>query len=212
MKRSSVRTLVWIATALSTMFVPGIARGDGGIVLLHETKDPFSVTVFVSPEGARGGLADVSVLVQWRKNGEVILDADVILALDPPAGVVSNQSDPLCGVTSSAAAFPSPELTQHQVKAHATRGQASNKLLYAAPLALNTTGDWRLHMLVSRGSDSAGFDCLVPVTITSAKLSGLWPYLAFPPIVITAFALNQRLRRHSLEKGVESQSRSSQFT
>jgi hypothetical protein len=209
MKRSSVSTQVWIVTAMFMILVPHLARGDGGIVQLHETKGPFSVTVFVSPEGARGGLADVTVLVQWRKNGDVVLDADVILALDPPAGVVMNQSNPLCGVTSAAAVIPSPELTQHQVKAQATRGQAFNKLLYAAPLALSTSGDWRLHMLVSHGSDSAGFDCLLPVTITSAKLPGLWPYLVFPPIVITAFALNQGLRRHSLEKELESQSRSS---
>lgn len=183
------------------MLTPRLARGDGGIVRLHEIQGPFSVTVFVSPEAAAGGLVDVSVLVQWRTNGDVILDAGVSLALDPPTGVATNPSDPLCGVSSAAAAFLSPELAQPLVKAQATREQASNKLLYATPLKLDATGDWRLHIVVSRGSDSAGFDCLLPVTMASAKLPGLWPYLAFPPIIITAFAINQRLRRHSLEKG-----------
>jgi hypothetical protein len=197
MKRSRTSIQVWIVTAAFTMLAPRLARGDGGIVQLRENKGPFSVTVFVAPEAALGEFADVSVLVQGRTNAEVILDADVSLTADPPGGVAINQSDTLCGAASDAAAFP--DLTQHQVKAQATREQASNKLLYAAPLKLSATGNWRLHVLVSRGSDSESFDCLLPVT-RSSTLAGLWPYLAFPPLGITAFAINQRLRKHSLEK------------
>jgi len=215
-------------------------------VQLHEAQGPFSVTVFVSPEAVRGGLADVSVLVQWRKNGEVVLDADVSLALDPPNGLAmasesssssfsssssksgvsalgtpkppkrrdlvppQAQSGPLCGLSPTAAPSTidyrlsstiNSQLStidfigrQHQDTVPATRAQASNKLLYAAALKLNAPGDWRLHVYVLRGSDSARFDCLLPVTRTSAKPSGLWPYLILPPIVIAAFAMNQRLR------------------
>ena len=200
MKRSQVSLQVWIVTTLFMILAPRLARGDGGVVQLHESQGPFSVTVFVSPEAVSGGLVDVSVLVQWRTSGSVILDADVSLALDPPGGVATTQLDPLCGASSAAAALLSPELAQHPVKAQATREQASNKLLYAAPLKLDATGDWRLHILVSRGSDSARFDCLLPVTKASAKLASLWPYLAFPPIAVSAFAINQRLRRSLLEK------------
>ncbi len=174
---------------------------------LHAAQGPFSVTVFVSPEAARGGLADVSVLVQWRKDGEVVLDADVSLAVDPPNGLAMDRAEPFCGLSPTAPAFQFPDMRQHQASVPATREQAANKLLYAAALQLNAVGDWRLHVYVSRGSDSARFDCLLPVTRTSTKPQGLWPYVIFPPIIIAAFARNQWLRRHSLEKGLEPQSR-----
>jgi hypothetical protein len=181
------------------MLAPLLVRGDGGIVQLHEVQGPFSVTVFVSPEAGHSGLADVSVLVQGRKNGEVVLDADVSLAIAPPEGVATNRSEPLCGPSPTDGAFQLPDMRLQPVTVRATRDQASNKLLYAAHLELRAAGNWRLHVNVSHGSDNATFDCFLPVGATSVKLSGLWPYLAFPPIAIVAFAMNQRLRRHSLE-------------
>jgi len=204
MTRARVSTQIWIVTALFTMLAPRFARADGGIVRLRETQGPFLVTVFVSPEVVEG-VTDVSVLVQNRKGGDVVLDADVNLVVDPPDGMSSKESDPLCGLSSMAVASRSSDLAPANVRA--TREQASNKLLYAAPLKLDATGDWRLHVTVSRGTDSAGFDCVLPVTRPSIGLTGLWPYLIFPPIVMSAFALNQWLRRHSLERGFESQPR-----
>src|SRR5262249_1686313 len=82
-----LRSQAWVGLALFTMLVPRLASGDGGVVQLHEAQGPFVITVFVSPERALGGPTDVSVLVQWREGGEVILDADVSLAVDPPNGV-----------------------------------------------------------------------------------------------------------------------------
>jgi len=202
MKRASISIQLWLLTALAMMLTPHVARGDGGIVQLHETRGPFSVTVFVSPEAVSGGLTDVSVLVQSQKNGDVVLDADVSLSLVPPEGVAMNESDPFCGPSGGGAALQSGNMMMHPLTGRATRGQASNKLLYAALLKLDAAGNWRLNVTVSRGSDSARFDCLLPVTTASAKLSGLWPYLAFPPIAIAAFAVNQKLRKHSLERGV----------
>ena len=92
------------------------------------------------------------------------------------------QSDPLCGLPSASAAFDLPDTMQHPLSVRATREQASNKLLYAAPVELNAAGDWQLRVFVSRGADTAVFDCLVPVTLASGNLTGLWPYLALPPI------------------------------
>jgi len=206
MNRSRVTAWAWGTLTAFAMLAPQLAFGDGGIIQLHEAQGPFLVTVFVSPEAAHGGLVDASILVQRRTNGEVILDAEVGLAVDPPNGWSTSASDPLCGLPSTGAALQLPDTRQLHSTVRATREQASNKLLYAAGLNLNAAGDWRLHVDVSRGPDHARFNCLAPVTRTSAKLSGLWPYLAFPPIVITAFAMNQRLRRYSLEKGFESQS------
>jgi len=196
-----------LIVAFFTMLAPRVARADGGIVQLREAQGPFLVTVFVSPQAVEGGVTDVSVLVQERKSGDVVLDADVNLAVAPPPDVSNKESDPLCGLSSTAVASRLTESTLHSVQVRATREQASNKLLYAAPLNLDVPGDWRLHVTVSQRTDTAEFDCLLPVTRQSRGLAGLWPYLIFPPIVILAFAANQWLRRHSLETGHESQPR-----
>jgi len=205
MKRACASVQAWVLIALFSMLSPRPVRGDGGVMLLHEAQGPFSVTVFISPEAAVGRVADVSVLVQWRTNGEVVLDAVVSLAGDALNGSAMLGSEPLCGL-SPAATSSLPDIGQQQGILPATRDQASNKLLYAAPLKLNAPGDWRLHVFVSRGSARARFDCLLSVTQTSAKAPGLWLCLAFPPIVVLAFAMNQWLRRNSLEKSSESQS------
>jgi hypothetical protein len=202
MQRSRLSTQAWVAVALLAALTPQHAKGDGGVVLLREASGPFLVTVFAAPEVTRGGLTDVSVLVQSRTNGDVVLDAAVGLSIEAPRDlVVTAGSDPLCGASSASAVLPSQDIDQHQATLPATREQASNKLLYAAALALNATGDWRLHIYVSRGADSTEFDCLIPVTQASANAPGLWPYLLMPPMAIAAFAMNQKLRRHSLEKG-----------
>jgi hypothetical protein len=194
-----------IALALFAATISQCANGDGGIVLLHEAHGPFSVTVFVAPELIRSGLTDVSVLVQSRTNGEVVLDAAVSLAVEPPRGVATAGADPVCGALSSPGVFPDTGQQHQTTTIPATRQQASNKLLYAAALPLNATGDWRLHIDVSRGSDCIKFDCLIPVSQTALDQRALWPYLLIPPIAIAAFALNQKLRWHSLEQGQNSQ-------
>jgi len=55
-----------------------------------------------------------------------------------------------------------------------------------------------MHINVSRESDSAEFDCLIPVIQASANTRGLWPYLLIPFIAIATFALNQKLRRQTV--------------
>jgi hypothetical protein len=197
MKRSSIRFQIWIITALLTALAPRFARGDGGIIRLRQVQGPFSVTVFTSPEASRVGLADVSVLVQRRETGAVVLDADVGLTLNPPKDAAMKQSGPLCGLPWTMAAVHHPDVAPHPMTVRATREQASNRLLYAAPVGLNAAGDWRVHVLVSRGADTASFDCVLPVALASSDLAGLWPLLALVPIVIIAFAINQWLRRHS---------------
>ena len=194
MKRVNVYSRVCFVIALFAMAAPRVAVGDGGLVQLCEAKGPFLVTLFMSPETVSGGPCDLSVLVQWQKNREVVLDADVSVAINPPPSLALNRSDPICGLPSSAGAVQFP----HPVNGRATREQASNKLLYAMPVEFNVPGIWHLHLTVSRGPDSAAFDCPIPVASTSANQSGLWPYLAFPPIAIAAFALNQKLRKPNL--------------
>jgi hypothetical protein len=73
-----------IITTLLIISAPRWARADGGIIRLRETQGSFVVTVFSSPEISVGGFADISVLVQEKEIGNVVLDADVSLALNPP--------------------------------------------------------------------------------------------------------------------------------
>jgi len=176
---------------------PHDARADGGIIRLREAQGPFMVTVFSSPEVAAGGLADVSVLVQERETGKIMLDADVNLTLSPPDGQATKQSNGLCGLSTAAMRLPDGN---NPASVRATREQASNKLLYAAPAELNAPGDWKLHVLVSHRADIARFDCLLPVTLRSGKLTGVWPYLLLPPLAVAVFAMNQWLRKQSLQK------------
>ena len=193
-----MRFYSWIVTISLTMSAPRLAKGDGGIIRLREAQGSFSVTVFSSPESVSGGLADVSALIQERETGKVVLDADVSFTLSPPDGSGPSQSDEFCG--SSKALMRLPDEMNNPATVRATREQASNKLLYAAPLELNAPGDWKLHVVVSRGTDTAGFDCRLPVTLSSGKLTGLWPYLSLPPLAVAAFAVNQWLRKQPLQK------------
>jgi len=200
MNRTCVRLQICIATALLATFVPRYAKGDGGIIRLRGTQGAFSVTVFTSPEAVANGLADLSVLVQESKSGKVVLDADVRLTVSPPNGLVTTQADELCGLPTAATRLP--DEIDNPVSVRATRQQASNKLLYAAPLELSAPGNWKLRLLVSRGSDTAQFDCVLPVTLSPGKLAGLWPYLSLPPLVVAPSAVNQWLRGQSLQKSL----------
>src|SRR5262249_35691171 len=138
--------------------------------------------------------------------GEVVLDADVSVSADRPISSVMARAERFCGPSpTAAAAFQGSEMSRYPMTKPATREQASNKLLYATAVPVDAAGDWRLSIEVWRGSDRARFDCLLRVAGTSPKPRALWPYLAFPPIAIIAFAMNQRLRRHWLEHDVESQ-------
>ena len=198
MKRTSIRVQICIATASLILFGPRDTKGDGGVIRLRGTQGPFSVTLFSSPDVVAGGLADVSVLIQGRESGQVVLDAEVSLTLSPPDGLAMKQSGGLCGLPT--AAMRLPDGINNPASVRATREQASNKLLYAAPVELDAPGDWVLHVVVSRGSDTARFDCLLPVTLESGKLTGVWPYVWLPPLAAAAFAVNQWLRRQSLQK------------
>jgi len=190
-----------MALALLAVFATQFAKGDGGVVLLHEAGGPFSVTVFLSPEVTRGEHTDVSVLVQSRTNGDVVLNADVWLTIEPSRNLVARiGTESLCGAPPASVMSPSAYQAQQEGTFPATREQASNKLLYAAALNMNGTGDRRLHINVSRESDSAEFDCLIPAIQASADARGLWLVLLIPFIAIAAFALNQKLRKHSLEQ------------
>lgn len=173
-------------------------RADGGIIRLRDARGPFVITIFTAGDPILDRPLDVSVLVQGRGTGEAVLDADVRFTLSPPDGPAMKPPDEFCGMSTVMMGLPGE--TNDPAIVRATRAQAANKLLYAAPLKLDAPGDWKLHVLVSHGIDSARLDCLLPVALGSDKLSGLFPYLLLPPLVVAVFAVNQGLRRQPLRK------------
>jgi len=159
------------------------ARADGGVVRWREAKGPFLVTVFSASELVQGGPADISVMAQDQNSSEVVLDANVVLKLTPPAGAEMKTHEEMCGGKAMA---PLIEEASHK--------QASNKLLYAAPVTFDAPGNWRLEASISRGGEKARFACDIPVAPASPQWTALGPWLAFPPVAIALFALNQFLR------------------
>jgi hypothetical protein len=166
---------------LTAALVPRPAWGDGGTLRVMEPSGPFVVGVFSTPEPLRVAPADLSVLVLERTGGNPVLDAAVSLEVRPPAG-----------------ADAGPQQLE------ATRGQATNKLLYAAPFLPGTPGDWTLHVTVTRGVQSTEVGCTLPVASDQAGLVGIWPYLAIPPVAIALYALRAWLVARRGRRGPES--------
>ena len=171
------------------------AHADGGIVRLREAKGPFLVTIFTAGAPVQDGPGDVSVLVQRRDSGDAILDAAVGLLFTPPAPSVSKPIEQLCGAPGAAPQVQNPGQRATKFSVRATRAQASNKLLYAAPVRFAVPGEWTLEAVVTRGSDSARVSCVIAVSPPAGRLIGLLPYLLLPPLVMVLFSINQSLRK-----------------
>jgi hypothetical protein len=172
------------------------ARGDGGVIRLREIQGPFIVTIFTTSEPRQDSPVDVSVMVQGRESSEAILDASVNLIFTPPAASMAEPVEQICGGSGMA------DLGTHseQFAVAATRRQASNKLLYAAPVKLGAAGNWRLQAFIQREGDAVELACSLPVSAPPRQLMALFPYLILPPLMVALFALNRCLRRQSLEK------------
>jgi hypothetical protein len=195
-----MKCLRYILVLLLSGLSSGDVRADGGIIRLHEAQGPFVVTIFTTSEPVKDGPVDVSVMVQQRDSSEAILDASVDLMFTPPAAPVMDLDGQICGASG---AGPGPHAEQFNVPA--TRQQASNKLLYAAPVKFGTTGNWQLQAFVERGNEAVKIACGIPVGSPPRRLSGLLPYLVLPPLLVALFAANQYLRKHLAIRGSFSQ-------
>jgi hypothetical protein len=166
------------------------ARADGGVVRVREAQGPFVVTIFAAGELPKDRPADVSVMVQDRDSNDAILDARVDLTFTPPAVSIAGPVEQICGVSEMAGQQSGP----NRFTVAATRGQASNKLLYAAPVKFPAAGNWRLQAVIKRGSDVVAISCNLPISPPAGKLAGLLPWLVAPPLMVALFAINQWLR------------------
>jgi hypothetical protein len=161
---------VRIALALLILFAACDARADGGTLRVQREAGPLRISVFSAPEPLRAGAADLSVLVQRSSDGGAVLDAEVELQLVGPA---------------SAKPFA----------VRATRGAATNALLYAAPVELGAAGVWSLRVSVQHQREQIALAAELPVSPPPPRLLALWPYLALPPVAVALFALREWLVR-----------------
>lgn len=169
----------------------GKARADGGIMRAREVQGPFVVTIFTASEPQQDNPVDVSVMVQERDSHDAVLDATVKLMFTPPAGAFAEPIEQTCGTSGMAGLDPGSE----RFTITATRREASNKLLYAAPVKFNATGNWQLQVFIKRDGDVVKIACGLPVSPAPRKLVGLLPYLILPPLLVSLFAVNQSLRK-----------------
>jgi hypothetical protein len=145
------------------------AFADGGTVQLRKEAGAFVITVFTSPAPLCAGPADISLLLQNRNGLEPVLDADVSLSLRAVSGA--------------------------EVRARPTRAQAQNKLLYAAPVTLTESGKWQVAGTVLRNGERTDVMGVIDVAPNRAMAASYWAYLAFPPLMITAFLVREGLIR-----------------
>jgi hypothetical protein len=158
---------------LVAMLSQATAFADGGLVQLRKETGAFVITVFTSPSPLSVGPVDISLLVQNRDGLEPVLDADlsVLLRTDPSGA---------------------------EIRVQPTREQAQNKLLYAAPVTLTESGKWRLGVTILRNGERTDTTGIIEVAPAPEMAASYWSYIAFPPLVIIAFVVRERLIRRRL--------------
>ena len=156
-----------LAAALMLGMWATAAHGDGGTMLLHQDAGAFTITLFAAPQPLHAGEADLSVLVQDRSSGEVLLDPVVDLSVGSQAPV------------------------------RLTRGQASNRLLQAAAVRFANPGKWRLTLVVRRGGDLATLSTECTVEPDRSRATMVWFYVLLPVGIILLFVIHQVLKLRS---------------
>lgn len=84
---------------------------------------------------------------------------------------------------------------EQDIIAKATTGQATNKLLYAAPVELPSPGKWRVRVQVTREGLAGSASGEISVLPEEPPLVTYWLYFAVVPIGTFLFVLNQWLKR-----------------
>ena len=87
-----------------------------------------------------------------------------------------------------------------EIRVRATREQAQNKLLYAAPLTLDESGTWQIKVSILRHgvkSENSEIVGAISVSPNQQKLETYWGYLAFPPLMVLLFTIRERLLRRN---------------
>jgi hypothetical protein len=149
------------------------ARADGGAMLLHQDAGAFTITLFAAPQPLHTGAADLSVMVQDRSSGEILLDPVIDLTVAPVAASATQQTVRLA------------------------KGEASNRLLQASTVHFSSAGKWRLTLAVRRGNDTAQLSTECTVEPDRSRATLVWFYVLLPVAIILLFVIHQVLKLRS---------------
>ena len=161
------RWSILLVGLISLLPITQIARADGGVVMCQRTSAPFTITLFSAEAPLRPGPADLSVLLEQPDSHSPILDAQVFMELQHESGTF--------------------------ILAEATRSQARNKLLYCSLVNLRAAGNWKIRLNIKRGDSRAEVLSDLVVAAPQPVLLSHWELIAFPPIIIILFIINQSL-------------------
>ena len=142
--------------------------GDGGTLQFQKQAGLLLINVFSAPVPLRVGTADLSVLVQRAADRSNLLDCAVVLELSKRG--------------------------ERAMRAHATRAQATNKLMYAAQIVFPSPGDWHVNVEINAQGNTVQVDGNVNVLPEQEPAIAYWPYFAVLPVTVALFALNQWLK------------------
>jgi hypothetical protein len=165
-----MKALYPLAALLMLTIGTTAARADGGAMLLHQDAGAFTITLFAAPQPLHTGAADLSVMVQDRSSGEILLDPVIDLTVVPAAASATQQTVRL------------------------TKGQASNRLLQASTVQFSSSGKWRLTLAVRRGNDKAQLVTELTVEPDRSRATLVWFYVLLPVAIILLFVIHQALK------------------
>jgi hypothetical protein len=158
-----------LLVAVIVIAVTNNVQADGGIVLWQRITGSFTVTVFATQAPLRAGPADISILVEDAGEPRAVMDARVFIELQHDADAT--------------------------VTAEATHRQARNKLLYCSLISLPEAGNWKLKIIVEHDGERAETMGDLTVDRPLPMLLSYWKLIAFPPVVMILFIINQWLCR-----------------
>jgi hypothetical protein len=165
---------------VAVILAQATALADGGTVQLRKEAGDLAITVFTSPAPLSVGPVDISLLLQNRDGLEPVLDANVSLLLRKDA----------LGADDSGNEF----------RVHPTRGQAWNKLLYAAPVMFSQPGRWRIAVTIGRNGKETNAEGILEIGPAPGRSSSYAGYIAFPPVMIVLFVVREWLIRRRSQR------------
>jgi hypothetical protein len=178
MMRSIALCLLLAVAALE--ICPAVARGDGGVVRLVEQQGNLRISAFTSPNPLRAGPADVSVLVQNARTGQLVPEAEVWLTLTCRAA---------------------PEVA---LRAAATTEAATNRLLRAALVEIPRAGWWDVNVSCAAEGQATAVRFSMEVAPPLPDWLTVWPWFSWPVWTVIVFGLHRALvfRRHGRRRAV----------
>lgn len=176
---SAALTLIVAGAAL-----PRSALADGDTLRCVQRCGDLQVSVFTAPTPLRAGTAEISVLVQDAATGEVLPEAQVMLAVSPPDGTAPH-------------------------RATGNRETATNKLMLAALVRLNQPGRWHVTVECTRREESSvspgvasaaenirrALELDLDVGPPLPRWLAFWPWFAGPLAVVVFFGCHRLLAR-----------------